>query len=357
MRYSGLILILIIVAILLMPVFVSASHGGLLSVPEHLVPDCPDKVVGDKTIKDVCEVCDIFRLVQNILNFIWFGLVAPLAVLFLAWGGFLMLTSPASPSGLEKGRKILRNTFVGIIIIFFAWFGVDAIIKILVNPDLLGSDKPAKLFGGKFGPWNRIECRRAPASEPSGDSSGGDSSTNDLSAGDPTFGLSEQVRKGRVFLSSNASCTDDLGNPVSAETTFSELSSRKPLTVCSSGCNLTSNSCKRRSDITLNQNMLQALNDLALQSSYTITSLTTGSHSQNSLHYRGDAVDLVPRARSLQGFENIFKFFKDPVNREKYGVKKVLCETKTGKKSSDGCRALTSPKSWQRDLSHIHVEF
>ena len=110
--------------------------------------------------ESACTPCDIFLLVQNILNFLWWYLTVPLATLMLIYGGFLMIVpgfgGEKSATALTKGKKVITNALIGIVIIFFAWLAIDTILKVLVDPGQLGSGKAVEI--GKVGPWNEIKC-------------------------------------------------------------------------------------------------------------------------------------------------------------------------------------------------------
>lgn len=143
-------------AVLLLPLLASADHGGF-----HLVPQCPDRIVKEVQpdgsakevfrVKNVCTACDIFGLVQGVLNFLWWDVSIPLATLMIIYGGFQMLLPGlgGAASAHEKGKKVLTNTVIGILIVFFAWLAIDTIIKSLSEGE----------FVKKFGPWNKIECK------------------------------------------------------------------------------------------------------------------------------------------------------------------------------------------------------
>lgn len=122
---------------------------------EGLVP-CGTQKSPDGKILNPCQPCHIFKLVKNVIDFI-FKLVLPAAALMLAYGGFLMIIPGAggekSAAMLTKGKKVITNTLVGILIIYLAWLTIDTIIKALAGQDI-GSDTAAKIFS----PWNKIEC-------------------------------------------------------------------------------------------------------------------------------------------------------------------------------------------------------
>ncbi|MDP3785391.1 MAG: hypothetical protein Q8R12_05045, partial [bacterium] len=74
-----------------------------------------------------------------------------LGALMLAYGGFLMLISPVSARSIETGKKILKNTGIGILLLFFSWYIIDIIIMAITQ----GGLKENNILSG---PWNQIEC-------------------------------------------------------------------------------------------------------------------------------------------------------------------------------------------------------
>ncbi len=128
----------------LAPAVADATHGGF-----HIV-QC-----GTSENPRFCELCDIFAIVQNVLNFFMFRFAPPLAALMLAIGGLLMVIPPYSPAQQTKGKKIITNTVMGLAIVFFSWLAIDTIIK--VGAGTLGTGGPAQIT--KLGPWNKIQCQ------------------------------------------------------------------------------------------------------------------------------------------------------------------------------------------------------
>jgi len=129
-----------------------------------IVPDCGT---------GGCSLCQIFQLVKNLLDFAWKWFAIPFSVLMLAYGGFLMLAPSVggekSVAMYERGKKVLTNTVIGIIIIFFAWLIVDTIIKVVAN-QMIGGGGVGQIGG--LGPWNNIQCKEAETSDSGRTSSG-----------------------------------------------------------------------------------------------------------------------------------------------------------------------------------------
>lgn len=123
------------------------SYAATLIIPGKSTPLVPDCGGGP------CTACDFFALIQNILNFIWWDLSVPIATLMLIYGGFLMVVpgvgGEKSAGQYIKGKKVLTNTVIGLLIIFVAWLMIDTAIK------AVGS------LNSNFGPWNQIQCTSA----------------------------------------------------------------------------------------------------------------------------------------------------------------------------------------------------
>ncbi|MBX4189917.1 pilin [Candidatus Parcubacteria bacterium] len=54
----------------------------------------------------------------NVITTWIFNISIPIAVIFILWAGFLMLTAGATPANFAKGRKILLNVVIGLAIVF-----------------------------------------------------------------------------------------------------------------------------------------------------------------------------------------------------------------------------------------------
>ncbi|MBI3442271.1 MAG: transglycosylase SLT domain-containing protein [Candidatus Sungbacteria bacterium] len=106
---------------------------------------------------NICSICDLFALLQKGFNFIWLYLSIPIAAVMIFYGGFLMIMGGlgGQVSSITKGKSVLKNVFLGLAIVFFAWIGVDSILK------FLGAQQ-----SGYFRPWNKIVCNEEAARIP-----------------------------------------------------------------------------------------------------------------------------------------------------------------------------------------------
>ena len=84
-----------------------------------LVPDC-----------DPTTTCDANALKQLVINVIVFlrDISIVIAVLFILWGGFLILTSGGSSDRLSRGKKAITAAVIGIVIVLAAWLAVNIFI-------------------------------------------------------------------------------------------------------------------------------------------------------------------------------------------------------------------------------------
>lgn len=94
-----------------------------------------------------CTFCDIFRMLQNIINYIWWILLI-IAPLFIIAGGIMILTAGVKPDQLDHGKRIITGTVVGLAIAFLSWTILNVVFNTLVDE---GSE-------GFPWPWNEIQC-------------------------------------------------------------------------------------------------------------------------------------------------------------------------------------------------------
>ncbi len=103
---------------------------------------------GPGTAKPSCQFCDLLTLVNKIINFALYDIAIPLSVIFIIYGGFVIMTAGASPERVKTGRSVIKAAVVGLLIALFAWMIINTILTVLA--------------GQKFEPWkfnNRIICR------------------------------------------------------------------------------------------------------------------------------------------------------------------------------------------------------
>ncbi|MDP2648256.1 MAG: hypothetical protein Q8P35_03390 [Candidatus Yanofskybacteria bacterium] len=87
-----------------------------------------------------CTKCDLFKLVDNLIDFVFFGLAPVLGTIFFIWAGVQVLLAGANVVSIQKGKDIFWTTVKALLVIGFAWLITNTLIKSL-GVDYDGSDK------------------------------------------------------------------------------------------------------------------------------------------------------------------------------------------------------------------------
>ena len=101
----------------IVPMFVSAQ--GLVPCGYDLDND------GVYQSEEHCQPCDIFSLVDRILDFVMFAIVPAIAVLMVVVGGIYFLFSQGNPANIQRGRDILKSVVFGLIIVYASWLVIN----------------------------------------------------------------------------------------------------------------------------------------------------------------------------------------------------------------------------------------
>ena len=91
-----------------------------------------------------CTLCDFLKLINNITNWL-IGAASALGVVFIVWGGFVIMMAGGSPEKATQGRQSITIAVVGIAIVLGAWLIVGTVIHIVT-----GSSSVL--------PWTEIRC-------------------------------------------------------------------------------------------------------------------------------------------------------------------------------------------------------
>lgn len=90
-----------------------------------------------------CDICDALVVFQNIINN-GFKLAIVISVIMLSWGGIVLIASGGSENNIKKGKNIITNALVGLLIALFSWTIINLLIHLLTGyPNL---------------PWNKVRC-------------------------------------------------------------------------------------------------------------------------------------------------------------------------------------------------------
>jgi|GEM_PF-6244331 len=91
-----------------------------------------------------CQLSDFFVVGNNVVKLI-LGLSGSVMLLMVIYGGFMWLTSGGSADRIEKGKKILVGSAVGLIIVF----GAYTLIQFILGA--IGVANVAEIFKRPFG--------------------------------------------------------------------------------------------------------------------------------------------------------------------------------------------------------------
>lgn len=98
-----------------------------------------------------CQLCHLFVVFDSGIDFLLTYIVFPLGALMIVIGGLMLITAVEDASRIEKAKKLITSTFIGLIIIFASW----AVINLFFI--VIGLSSFALQFTGP-GKWFTINC-------------------------------------------------------------------------------------------------------------------------------------------------------------------------------------------------------
>jgi len=159
-RGKVFLLILISVSVFLTSfVIVEAVGKGFCPILKGGLVPCGRKT-DDPITTDICEcypceLCHIFVLFKRIVDWVTVYIIIPLAILMFVVGGVFLLTAAGDPGRISGGKKILKTTIMGLIIIFVAWVIVNTIVTFASTGSVPGPGQVGQILGQS---WNEIAC-------------------------------------------------------------------------------------------------------------------------------------------------------------------------------------------------------
>ncbi len=76
-----------------------------------------------------CKLGHFFLMIARIYYFAVWILAVPFAALMVVVGGILILISGGNPGLFEKGRNILKYTFIALLLIFGSWLIINTVLR------------------------------------------------------------------------------------------------------------------------------------------------------------------------------------------------------------------------------------
>ncbi len=117
---------------------------------EGLVP-CGKEVSLNGTQKEIpCQFCHLFVLINGILDFVWFRIVPPIAVILAIVAGFLFIFSQGDPKKISKSQEIGTSLAIGLLIVYGSWVIVNMFFTVLDIKSWTGLEN---------GGWSQVNCQ------------------------------------------------------------------------------------------------------------------------------------------------------------------------------------------------------
>lgn len=86
-----------------------------------------------------CNLCHLWNLGSNIINFIVFNLSIPIATLLFVVAGFIFLISGGNEKRVDLAKTIFTNVVIGLVIIFCSWLLIDTLLKTIASSEFSGA--------------------------------------------------------------------------------------------------------------------------------------------------------------------------------------------------------------------------
>ena len=97
-----------------------------------------------------CNLCHLFELLSNVLNYILTCLTPIVGGLVLVVGGIYFLISGASPAKVSQAKGIVTAVVIGLVILFMSWVFLNTFLTTIGVADWTGLGE---------GEWWEIDCQ------------------------------------------------------------------------------------------------------------------------------------------------------------------------------------------------------
>lgn len=85
-----------------------------------------------------CTFCHFLTLGEKVIDFTLYYIAVPLVVIFIIYGGFVILTAGDSPEKVQNGRGIITSAVIGLLIALLAWLLIDIILQVISKENVIG---------------------------------------------------------------------------------------------------------------------------------------------------------------------------------------------------------------------------
>ena len=153
-------LVILFASLILVPVIAQAEGlvpcGGsprCCETPAELADPVAHKCV-DPAVNPCeyrCILCHLFVMFDNVLDFVLFNFIPPVAVLMLVWGGIKFYTAAENPVAAADAKKLMTSVVIGMVIVYSAWLIISLFFA------YIGLSAFALTFTGPT-EWFKIDC-------------------------------------------------------------------------------------------------------------------------------------------------------------------------------------------------------
>lgn len=134
---------------------------------------------GDRIVPCIndCNKCELLHLSRHVIDFLMVAATPILATFFLIWAGVLIMMGGANPGMLSSGKRIFKDTIIGVLIVLLSWLIVNTLIKSLAKDVIPGGACVNNVCTNGVGPcnvdddcgpatynWWQFSCSQAPGS-------------------------------------------------------------------------------------------------------------------------------------------------------------------------------------------------
>ncbi|MBI2024491.1 MAG: hypothetical protein HYT03_00125 [Candidatus Harrisonbacteria bacterium] len=123
-KFLKVLLILFLITIYNLPI-----TNVALAQQSRFIP-CEASLPPDGKVGGGCDIHDFIVFLKNIINFTFYVAI-PLAVIFIVWGAFVIMTAGGSETRFGKGKSIITAAVIGLAILFGSWLIVTVVVRFL----------------------------------------------------------------------------------------------------------------------------------------------------------------------------------------------------------------------------------
>ena len=98
-----------------------------------------------------CTFCHLFVMLSDVISFVLFKFIPPIAVLMLVWGGIKFYLATENPAQAADAKKLMTSIVIGMVIAYSSW--------LIIN--LFFSFMDLSTFSLSFtgpGNWFKVNC-------------------------------------------------------------------------------------------------------------------------------------------------------------------------------------------------------